>query len=99
MFEVAVTTTTGLGLGFGAGTVGGAVKTAACPLAVWSGETEPQGALEQLTDQVTPEFVVSFVTSATTVAVAFVSIVLGGPGAKLIAREAVTVNEAEALKL
>jgi hypothetical protein len=39
---------------------------------------EPQGASLQLADQVTPEFVVSFATTALTGAVAFVSIVLGG---------------------
>ena len=42
----------------GAGTVAGAVNVAATPEAVRTGETEPQGALEQLTDQVTPAFVV-----------------------------------------
>jgi hypothetical protein len=76
--EDAVITTTGSGAGFGAGTVGGAVKVAACPLAVWVGETEPQGLSWQVTDQVTPEFVVSFTTAAVTVAIAFVSMVPGG---------------------
>ena len=76
--EVAVMTTTGLGVGLGSGTVGGAVKVAGAPLAVRDGDTEPQGVLAQLTDQVTPELVRSFETTAMTVAVAFVNIVLGG---------------------
>ena len=72
--ELAVITTTRLG----AETVAGAVKVAVPPLIVEVGEMEPQGAAAQLTDQVTPEFVVSFVTTAMTGAVAFVSIALGG---------------------
>jgi hypothetical protein len=65
-------------VGLGSGTVGGAVKVAGAPLAVRDGDTEPQGVLAQLTDQVTPELVRSFETTAMTVAVAFVNIVLGG---------------------
>ena len=72
---VAEIVTTGLGAG---GTVGGAVKVAAAPLAVCVGEILPQGGLSQLTDQSTPEFVVSFATVATTVAVVLIGIVLGG---------------------
>jgi hypothetical protein len=72
--ETAVIVTTRLE----AGTVGGAVKVAGFPLAVWAGEIEPHEEVEQLTDQFTPEFVVSFATSAATGAVVLGSIVLGG---------------------
>ena len=67
--------------GLPVGTVGGAVKVAVSPLAVWTGKTEPQevlGAVEQVTDQFTPAFVLSFETTAVTGAVAFGNIVLGG---------------------
>lgn len=59
------------------GKTGGAVKTAGAPLAVCLGVIVPQVPL-QVTFQVTPEFVRSFCTTATTVAVAFVNIVAGG---------------------
>jgi hypothetical protein len=75
---VAVMVTTGLGVGLGAGTVGGAVKIVGVPLAVCVGETEPQGKLEQLTTQSTPELVMSFETVAATLAVPLIGIVLGG---------------------
>lgn len=95
--ELAVITTTGLGVGLGAGTVEGDVNVAAAPLAVCEGEIVPHGAFEQLTDQVTPAFVVSFETTAMTVAVAFVSIVVGGAWVKLIVMEPLTVKEVVAL--
>jgi hypothetical protein len=95
---VAMMVTTGLG-GLTTGTVGGAVKVAVAPLAVWAGETEPQGELAQLTTQSTPAFVVSFKTVATTGAGALVSIVLGGTCVRLMRSGSVTRNEADALKL
>jgi hypothetical protein len=61
-----------------ADTVDGAVKIAVAPLAVLAGEITPQGATLQPKDHVTPEFVLSLVTTAMTGAVAFVSIVAGG---------------------
>ncbi len=81
----------------GGGGVGGAVKIAAAPLAVCVGEIEPHGLPPQLTDHVTPEFVVSFETTAMTVAAAFVSIVLGGTCVMLMEMAVVTVNEVKAL--
>ena len=72
--ELAVITTTRLG----GDTVDGAVNVAVPPLVVEVGEMEPQGDESQLTDQVTPEFVVSLLTTAETVAVAFVNIEPGG---------------------
>jgi hypothetical protein len=95
---VAVIVTTGLG-GLPVGTVGGAVKVAVSPLAVWTGEMEPQGAEAQVTDQVTPEFVGSLATLAKTGAFALGSIVLGGTWVRLIVMGTATVNEAEALIL
>ena len=72
--EVAIITMVSLGTE----TVEGAVKVAATPFKVCMGAIEPQGATSQPTDQVTPEFVVSLLTTAATVAVAFVNIELGG---------------------
>jgi hypothetical protein len=72
---------------------------AGTPLAVWEGETEPQGVLAQLTDQSTPELLVSFAIIATTVAVAFTSMVLGGTWIRLTVIGSVTVKLAWALKL
>jgi hypothetical protein len=72
--EVATITIVSLGTE----TVEGAVKVAANPFEVCEGTMEPQGATSQPTDQVTPEFVVSLLTSAATVAVALVNIELGG---------------------
>jgi hypothetical protein len=97
--EVAVIVTTGLVVPKEVGTVGGAVNVAGAPLAVCKGVTVPQGAASQLTLQVTPELVVSSETTAMTVAVALVSMLLGGDWVRLIEMEAVTVNEAIALKL
>jgi hypothetical protein len=82
-----------------AGAVGGAVKVAGTPLAVCEGEIEPQGRLEQSTNQSTPELVVSFETVAVTVAVALTSIVLGGTWVRLMVIWSVTVKVAWALKL
>jgi hypothetical protein len=93
--EVAVMVTAGLGVG-GAG---GAVNVAGAPLAVCDGTTVPQGVFEQLTVQVTPELLVSLATTAVTVAVPFVKIVVGGAWVMLTVMGAVTINEAVALKL
>jgi hypothetical protein len=54
--------------------------------------------LKQLTDQSIPEFVVSFERVATTVALAFTSIALGGTWDRLMVIGSVTVNVAKALK-
>jgi uncharacterized protein (DUF983 family) len=77
----------------------GAVKVAACPLAVCAGKTEPHRVPEQNTDQSMPAFVVSFVATAVTGAVAFVSMVLGRGWVIFTVMAAVTVNIAVALKL
>jgi len=74
------------------GGVGGAVKVAAAPLALCVGEIEPHGLPPQLTDHVTPEFVVSLETTAMTVVVAFISSVLGGACVMLIEMGAVTAK-------
>ena len=90
--------------GLPVGTAAGAVKVVVPPLAVCRGEKEPQGgggalgALEQATDQVTPPFAGSFLTTAVTGAVAPVNIVLG-TSAILIVIGMVTVDKAEALNL
>jgi hypothetical protein len=97
---VAVIVTTGLGFGFdglGGGSVGGAVNVAGTPLAVWEGETEPHGLLAQITNQSTPELVLSFETVAMTVAVALTSMVLGGTWVRLMVSGAVTEKVATAL--
>jgi hypothetical protein len=61
-----------------AGRTGGAVKTVGAPLAVCEGLNVPHGGVAQLTDQMTPEFVGSFCTTAMMLAVALVNILLGG---------------------
>jgi hypothetical protein len=78
---------------------GGAVKTAEAPLAVCGGVTVPHGVLTQVTSQSTPAFVGSFCTTATTVAVAFVSIVAGGDWVIVTVGGADTVKVVIALKL
>ena len=65
-------------LGSPGGKTGGAVKTAVAPLAVCEGVIVPHGVAAQLMFHWTPEFVGSFCTTATTLAVAFVNIVEGG---------------------
>jgi hypothetical protein len=63
-------------------------------------DQEPQGETSQLNMlQVTPEFVVSFVTTAITGALAFVNIVLGGAWVTFRTTAFVTVNVIVTLKL
>jgi hypothetical protein len=52
------------------------------PLAVEAGLKVPQGALPQVTDQVTPAFLLSLLTTAVRPAVALVASEVGGAGLK-----------------
>ena len=63
-------------------------------------DQDPQGAASQLSIvQVTPEFVGSLVTTAITVALEFVSRLLGGACVMLMEMGLVTTNVATAVKL
>jgi len=77
----------------------GAVKTAGAPLAVCEGVIVPHEVPAQETFHWTPEFVGSFCTTATRVAVAFVNIVAGGCWVMVTAIGADTWKLVTALKL
>jgi hypothetical protein len=60
------------------GTLEGAVYTVVVPLAVWTGEKEPQFALPQATVQSTPAFVPSFATLADRFTAPLATMLAGG---------------------